>query len=81
MIYRDALGNTLSEGDLVVIQPGTVIGQIAKLASGLGAPNTPESVPAIFVAVTIPIQASPNGIVGGAIKPASPQPAAPTISE
>jgi hypothetical protein len=80
MKFVDMLGNSLAEGDLVTLAPGAVVGQIVKTESGLGAPNTPQANPAVYVQVLLPVFAAPTGQVGGVVKCARPD-AAPQISQ
>jgi hypothetical protein len=75
VVFRDAVGNVLSEGDSVSFALGlgqSVSGKVVKLSSGLGAPNTPQGSPTVYIACMLDLQATPSGMVGGIFKIASP---------
>lgn len=79
MIYRDAAGNPVQEGDVVAIGIGlgqTSIGQIVRTESVLS--SNPNVQPMVHVAVTFSLPAAPNGAVAGIVKAVQP---APQVSE
>ena len=78
MLVRDAIGNTLNEGDPVAFPLGmgqSVMGTIVKIDSGLGHIGTAPRQATVFVSVVFPLAADPAGVVGGIIKTATPGPA------
>lgn len=80
MTFRDAAGNSLNEGDLVVVgAQGIIIGTVQKASGILSAdPNMP---PVVEVGVIFPIPAMPNGMVSGLMKIAKPQEQKPMLAE
>jgi hypothetical protein len=74
---KDLNQQTLQEGDPVLVPIGLGqqgIGKIIKINSGLGAPNTMESIPSVLVQVELFVPAQPNGVVGGVTKMMPPPP-------
>lgn len=67
MIYRDITGQTLNVGDKVLFSLGLGVTATAVVqkADAVLAPNVP---PMIHLAVSVPLPAAPNGVVGGIVK-------------
>ena len=75
-MVRDALGNSLEEGDYVSLAVGTEIGvgQIKRIDSGLGLAGGQPTQPSIFIEILVqrPIIAQ-LGVAAGVIKAAQPK--------
>lgn len=77
MVFRDAIGQTIEEGDIIAF--GTEVGKsvpgrVEKLDPGLGlqgpvGPNgVPQSVPLMVTRVTFVVQCMPDGLIPGIFK-------------
>ena len=67
MIYRDVLGQSINVGDTVLFSLGLGVTANA-VVQKTDAILSPNSQPTIQIAVTIPLPAAPNGVVGGITK-------------
>lgn len=72
MTYKDAAGNSIKEGDLVVVgAQGIIVGTVQKASGLVGTDGNP---PMVEVGVLFPLPAAPNGFVSGLVKVAKPGP-------
>lgn len=76
MSVRDALGNTLAEGDLVSLAVGQEIGvgTIKRIDSGLGLQGGQPTQPSVFIEILVqrPVIAQ-IGVAAGIVKAAQPE--------
>lgn len=71
---RDALGNTLNEGDTVsfALSLGQIVtGQIVRVSRIAQNPSDPSTQETVYVMFTLPLSVMPNGIVPGLVKAAT----------
>lgn len=74
MVFHDTSGNELKEGSPVAfaLGPGQMLeGRIVKVSGGLSLAGGQPMAPTVFVQLVLPVQAAPDGTVGGILKTAS----------